>query len=78
MNTQWEDCDEFHNEITVQNGYYNLIVRLEIRDSNEFALLCPAISLEYSRNSQNQSDGSLWAIFFNKALRLVHKNRATF
>lgn len=59
MNTQWEDYDEFHSEITVQNGYYNLIVRLEIRDSNEFALLCPAIGLEYSRNSQNQSDGSL-------------------
>ena len=57
MNTQWEDYDEFHSEITVQNGYYNLIVRLEIRDSNEFALLCPAIGLEYSRNSQNQSDG---------------------
>lgn len=63
MNTQWEDYDEFHSEITVQNGYYNLIVRLEIRDSNEFALLCPAIGLEYSRNSQNQSDGSLWTIF---------------
>lgn len=63
MNTQWENYDEFHGEITVQNGYYNLIVRLEIRDSNEFALLCPAIGLEYSRNSQNQSDGSLWAIF---------------
>lgn len=63
MNTQWEDYDEFHSEITVQNGYYNLIVRLEIRDSNEFALLCPAIGLEYSRNSQNQLDGSLWTIF---------------
>ena len=62
MNTQWEDYGEFHSEITVQNGYYNLIVRLEIRDNNEFALLCPAIGLEYSRNSQNQSDGSLWAI----------------
>ena len=59
MNAQREDYNKIHGEITVQNGYYNLIVRLEIRDNNEFALLCPTITLEYWRNSQNQSDGSL-------------------